>query len=302
MYTTTGAESWRLQYRFGGKRKNLTFGLYSAVSLQQAHKEALEVLRRELKQNHGDCAPGDVEALRKLRSSDILRGAFVLALEKKVKASDVQVTPEILKRLVKETITPELAVRGMAAVLMQDAANKGFTLNPEAARAAAVEMYKAQGQPPAINSMAEARRFVERHANLARQSVQKAELLEGLNNAENMPAAHKDALEKAVNAPRLAFGQKCLPDLEGILGMDITSGVKLRSRLEEIAKNGPLTPEEFGRAVTENLKPVAQNYTMAEAIGQAMATPHGIRLGPAGRRDQCGDSPRGHPALGRAGA
>lgn len=37
--TTTGAKSWRLQYRFGGKQKNLTFGLYPAVSLQQARKK-----------------------------------------------------------------------------------------------------------------------------------------------------------------------------------------------------------------------------------------------------------------------
>lgn len=35
---STGAKSWRLQYRFGGKQKNLTLGPCPAVSFQQARK------------------------------------------------------------------------------------------------------------------------------------------------------------------------------------------------------------------------------------------------------------------------
>lgn len=46
--TTKGAKSWRMKYRFGGKEKRLTFGLYPEVSLAEARNkrdEARKLLR-----------------------------------------------------------------------------------------------------------------------------------------------------------------------------------------------------------------------------------------------------------------
>jgi hypothetical protein len=36
--TRTGSKSWRMKYRFGGKEKRLTFGLYPEVSLAEARE------------------------------------------------------------------------------------------------------------------------------------------------------------------------------------------------------------------------------------------------------------------------
>lgn len=48
--STTGARSWRLKYRFAGKEKLLTFGLYPEVTLAQA-RDARDVARRHLREH-----------------------------------------------------------------------------------------------------------------------------------------------------------------------------------------------------------------------------------------------------------
>ncbi len=254
------------------------------LNLPQEHMKALDEFLAELKQSYGDCAPKDTADLRKVYPVDMRLDAFVVALEKKVAASDVKVTPEVLKRMAKETIAPEMAVRSIAAVLSQDAAKNGLVLNPKAARAAAIELYTAQGRPP-VASMAEARAFVDTHNDLAVPAMQKSALLGGLDKPDNMPPAHKAAFEDAVNGLRLAFGEKCFPDtLESVLKTNIAPWTPLRSRLEEMVKNGPVSAEEFGRAAAELLKPLAQAYAMAEALGKAMEQSQGISLTPAGRK------------------
>ncbi len=254
------------------------------LDLPQEHMKAIDEFLAELKKSYGDCAPKDKAALSVVYPIDMNLDAFVNAMKKKVAASDVKVTPEMLKQMAKEAIAPEMAVRGIAAVLTQDAAKNGLALSPKAARMAAIEIYDAQGRPP-VASMTEAREFVDAHKNLAGPSVQKSALLDGLDNEENMPPAHKAAFEEAVNGLRLAFGQKCFPDtLKSILAVKIERGTSLRSRLTGMAKNGPVQPEEFGRAVSDLLKPLAQEYAMAEALGKVMEQSHGVSLTPAGRR------------------
>lgn len=48
--TAKGAKSWRMKYRFGGKEKRLTFGLYPEVSLAEA-RERRDEARRLLRDN-----------------------------------------------------------------------------------------------------------------------------------------------------------------------------------------------------------------------------------------------------------
>ena len=47
---TTGAKMWRLKYRFHGKEKSLSLGVYPGVSLAEARKQR-EKARALLKQN-----------------------------------------------------------------------------------------------------------------------------------------------------------------------------------------------------------------------------------------------------------
>lgn len=48
--TTKGAKSWRMKYRYGGKEKRLTFGLYPEVTLAEA-RERRDEARRMLRAN-----------------------------------------------------------------------------------------------------------------------------------------------------------------------------------------------------------------------------------------------------------
>ncbi len=48
--TTKGAKSWRMKYRFGGKEKRLTFGLYPEVTLAEA-RERRDEARKMLRDN-----------------------------------------------------------------------------------------------------------------------------------------------------------------------------------------------------------------------------------------------------------
>jgi len=48
--TTTGAKSWRFKYRFAGKEKRLTFGLYPEVTLVEA-RDRRDAARRQLRDN-----------------------------------------------------------------------------------------------------------------------------------------------------------------------------------------------------------------------------------------------------------
>jgi integrase len=50
LVTKGGAKSWRLKYRYGGKEKLLTFGLYPDVGLAEARKRRDEA-RRQLREN-----------------------------------------------------------------------------------------------------------------------------------------------------------------------------------------------------------------------------------------------------------
>lgn len=45
--TTTGSKCWRLKYRFGGKEKRLSLGLYPSVSLSEA-REGREIAKKQL--------------------------------------------------------------------------------------------------------------------------------------------------------------------------------------------------------------------------------------------------------------
>jgi integrase len=47
LVTTTGGRSWRMDYRFGGKRRTVTFGLYPDVSLVDARRKR-DAARKEL--------------------------------------------------------------------------------------------------------------------------------------------------------------------------------------------------------------------------------------------------------------
>jgi len=47
--TTTGAKSWRFKYRFDGKEKRLTFGLFPEVTITEA-REKRDAARRLLQQ------------------------------------------------------------------------------------------------------------------------------------------------------------------------------------------------------------------------------------------------------------
>ncbi|MDO9053938.1 MAG: integrase arm-type DNA-binding domain-containing protein [Gallionella sp.] len=53
----SGGKSWRLKYRFGGKEKRITFGLYPVVSLKKAREEAF--IARQLLSNGID--PGQAK-------------------------------------------------------------------------------------------------------------------------------------------------------------------------------------------------------------------------------------------------
>ena len=49
--SASGARLWRMDYRFGGKRKTLSFGAYPAVSLKEARRKrdkAKELLASEI--------------------------------------------------------------------------------------------------------------------------------------------------------------------------------------------------------------------------------------------------------------
>ncbi len=48
--TTKGAKSWRMKYRFGGKEKRLTFGLYPEVTLAEA-RDRRDEARKMLREN-----------------------------------------------------------------------------------------------------------------------------------------------------------------------------------------------------------------------------------------------------------
>jgi hypothetical protein len=52
--TTTGAKSWRMKYRFGGKEKRLVFGLYPEIGLAKARAERDRA--RQLLREHRDPA------------------------------------------------------------------------------------------------------------------------------------------------------------------------------------------------------------------------------------------------------
>lgn len=61
--TPTGAKSWRMKYRIGGKEKRLTFGLYPEVSLSEARAERDEARRRI----RGGADPAKDRAMAKLQ-------------------------------------------------------------------------------------------------------------------------------------------------------------------------------------------------------------------------------------------
>ena len=52
---TNGGKYWKLKFRFGGKERKLSFGVYPAVSLRQAREKATEaktIINSTLKQAH----------------------------------------------------------------------------------------------------------------------------------------------------------------------------------------------------------------------------------------------------------
>lgn len=73
--TTTGTKSWRLKYRYGGKEKLLTFGLFPEVSLAEA-RDRRDAARSTLR-DHKDPA---VEAERSRRAAIAASGATLKAV------------------------------------------------------------------------------------------------------------------------------------------------------------------------------------------------------------------------------
>lgn len=65
----SGAKSWRLKYRFGGKEKRLAFGLYPVVSLKDAREHAHEA--RKLLVNGAD--PGEVKKAAKVAAAEAVK-------------------------------------------------------------------------------------------------------------------------------------------------------------------------------------------------------------------------------------
>ena len=76
--TTKGQKYWRLDYRFGGKRKTLALGVYPKVTLADARRQCEDA--RQHIQNDND--PSDIKRATKIAKTQSQENSFkALAIE-----------------------------------------------------------------------------------------------------------------------------------------------------------------------------------------------------------------------------
>ncbi|WP_375249503.1 tyrosine-type recombinase/integrase [Sphingomonas sp.] len=117
--TTTGARSWRLKYRFGGKEKLLTFGLYPEVSLADA-RDRRDEARRLLRQGK-DPVVERAQAKRKAQSEAAHTfKAIALEWHESEKARWSPHQAKLVLRALERDIFPKLGGIPIAAITPPD--------------------------------------------------------------------------------------------------------------------------------------------------------------------------------------
>jgi integrase len=117
--TTKGQKYWRLDYRFGGKRKTLALGVYHDVSLADARNK-----RDDAKKQIGnDVDPSDVQRARKIAKTQSQDNSFKsLALEWYEKEKPHWSTHHIdrVGRMLSKELFPHIGNRPIGAITSPD--------------------------------------------------------------------------------------------------------------------------------------------------------------------------------------
>lgn len=113
--TRKGARSWRLKYRFGGKEKVATFGLYPEVSLADA-RERREAARRMLRENKDPVAEAERQRQEAIAAAGATFQAAALAWHEDEKARWSPAQALLVMRALKRDVLPELGKRPISEI------------------------------------------------------------------------------------------------------------------------------------------------------------------------------------------
>jgi hypothetical protein len=120
LYITPKAQKyWRMDYRFGGKRKTLALGVYPEVTLADARRQCEEA--RKLIKN--DIDPSDVKRAKKIANAQSQENSFkALALEWFAKETPHWSTHHIdrVDRMLNKELFPFIASRPIGEITAPD--------------------------------------------------------------------------------------------------------------------------------------------------------------------------------------
>lgn len=124
LVTATG-KYWRMNYRFGGKRKTLAIGVHPAVTLLEARKRR----ERAREQLASSIDPSEFKKLDKQAKAELAANTFELAARawlKKTETSRKEVTQKRIRTLLEKDIFPHVGHLAISNIGPRDLLNKAL--------------------------------------------------------------------------------------------------------------------------------------------------------------------------------